>query len=172
MSYHELTAGYPWLTKRVARALEAKPALPSRHPLAYVLAALTPYAGRLGAAAPLIAVAIVGILAAVAIPAYQDYTRRAAIAQVLLESRPAMASLEAHFTKHNRVPARLADVGVADKLPSGATLALDSDSMRVTATTSQGSLLLVPRLLDGRIRWICEPGEGLRPQHLPVSCRA
>ncbi|HSW25708.1 MAG TPA: M48 family metallopeptidase, partial [Burkholderiaceae bacterium] len=48
MSFHELTGAYPWLTKRVWRVIDRNAALPSRHKLAYVLAAFIPYAGRLG----------------------------------------------------------------------------------------------------------------------------
>ena len=40
MSYHEITGGYPWLTKRVARILHPEIAMPRRNGFAYVLRAV------------------------------------------------------------------------------------------------------------------------------------
>jgi Zn-dependent protease with chaperone function len=78
MSFHELTAGYPWLTKRAARVMDPKAPEPSRHGLAYVLAAFVPYGGRFGAGfGTLILVYIFFIAVAVAMPAYESYTGRA-----------------------------------------------------------------------------------------------
>ena len=80
MSFHELTAGYPWLTKRAARVMNTSAPMPSRNGLSYLLAAFIPYAGRLGAGFGfLMLVYIVGVMAAVAIPAYHDYTVKAKV---------------------------------------------------------------------------------------------
>jgi type II secretory pathway pseudopilin PulG len=76
MSFHELLADYPWLVKRVARmaarAQGQAPALPSRNPLAYLFALPVPRTG-MGAAGGgmvslLMMVAVIGIIAAIAIP--------------------------------------------------------------------------------------------------------
>jgi Zn-dependent protease with chaperone function/type II secretory pathway pseudopilin PulG len=73
MSFHELVADYPWLVKRAARvsawADGRDPQLPSRNPLAYLFAFFVPrtMAGA-GAASMLMMVAIIGIIAAIAIP--------------------------------------------------------------------------------------------------------
>ena len=48
MSFHELTNGYPWLTKRTARVLDPAAPVPRRNPLAWLLALFVPYAGRAG----------------------------------------------------------------------------------------------------------------------------
>jgi Zn-dependent protease with chaperone function len=92
MSFHELIGDYPWLSKRVnavnALAASQLPRHPGRNPFAWVLALFVP---RLGVAASagagvLVPVAIIGILAAIAIPAYQDYMIRAQITSGLNEA--------------------------------------------------------------------------------------
>ncbi len=75
MSFHELVSDYPWLVKRVARVVafrDGQPAaLPARNPLAYLFAMFVPRAVG-GAAGGLISllvvVAVIGIIAAIAIP--------------------------------------------------------------------------------------------------------
>lgn len=80
MSYHELTGDYPWLTKRMASALAAKRGDTIQHPkrniFAWILAALTPRLG-VGGGGVVFTVMIIGILAAIAIPAYQTYAAQA-----------------------------------------------------------------------------------------------
>lgn len=78
MSYHELMSDYPWLSKRMlaVRAHSGDNSLkaPSRHLLAKILAFFSlRIPGLGGAAGPLMLIVIVGILAAIALPAYQDY---------------------------------------------------------------------------------------------------
>ena len=58
MSFHELTAGYPWLTKRAARVMDTEAAMPSRSGFAYLLGMFIPYAGRLGAGFGVLMVAL------------------------------------------------------------------------------------------------------------------
>src|SRR5262245_58141762 len=78
MSFHELTGAYPWLTKRIWRVIDRDTPVPKRHRGAYLLAAFVPYAGRLGGGFGLLMlIYVVGVLAAIAIPAYQDYVARA-----------------------------------------------------------------------------------------------
>jgi Zn-dependent protease with chaperone function len=78
MSFYELVSDYPWLVKRVARVQNPNAAAPGRHGLAWVLAFFTPRLGVAGAGAGfLITVAIVGILAAIAIPQYSQYRAKA-----------------------------------------------------------------------------------------------
>jgi Zn-dependent protease with chaperone function len=82
MSFHELTADYPWLVKRMASiASKAKVTQvdpPQRHPLAWLLAMCVPrtVAGT-SAASILIAIAVIGIIAAIAIPNFIAYRQQA-----------------------------------------------------------------------------------------------
>lgn len=173
MSFHELLAGYPWLTKRAARVLNPDAPEPSRHGLAYVLAAFVPYAGRLGAGfGMLVLVYIVGVLAAVALPAYQDYTGRARMNAVVAGAQGARDALGQYYQSNRKVPGSLESLGLREALPDGTTLSLDPDRMVLSATTPQGTLLFVPSADgEGHITWECRGGEGVRPGQLPQACK-
>jgi Zn-dependent protease with chaperone function/type II secretory pathway pseudopilin PulG len=174
MSFHELTAGYPWLTKRAARIVDQSAPLPRRSPFAYLLAVFVPYAGRLGGGfGLLVMVYIVAILAAIAIPAYQDYTVRTRLGTVLAQTAEARQALGSYYERNKRVPVSLMEVQVAPRLADGTPLELDPQRMVLTVTLPQGKLILDPsRDAGGHIVWHCVNGEGLRPNQLPQSCRA
>ncbi|QOF78280.1 M48 family metalloprotease [Variovorax sp. 38R] len=172
-SFHELIGGYPWLTKRVARAIDPGAKLPERNPVAYLLALFVPYAGRAGggAAGVLIVVAVIGVMAAAAIPAYQEYQTRAVVAQAWSEGAPVRDALTRHYEEKAEIPDTLAAVGLPGNLPNGATLTLDPDSMVVEVTTPKGTLRMEPSSTDAGIAWHCSAGDGLRDKALPASCK-
>lgn len=93
----------------------------------------------------LIAVAIVGILAAVAYPSYQEHvrqTRRAEVASILLENAQL---LERHFTRHGAYDT--GSVSLVMQSPASGTAvyaitaALGPDTYTLTATAGAGSLM-------------------------------
>jgi Zn-dependent protease with chaperone function len=174
MSFHELIGGYPWLTKRAARILDPNARLPSRNPLAYVLALIVPFAGRLGPGfATLILVYIVAVLAAIAIPAYRDYTIRAELTGALNESQPALDTLARYYEENQEIPESLEAAGLPEELPGGSLLTLDSENMTLTVGAPNGELVFSPaKSRDDRIIWGCEAGEGTKAQHVPPGCQA
>ena len=174
MSFHELTAAYPWLTKRVWRVMNRDAAPPPRNGFAYALAAFVPYAGRLGGGfGLLILVYVVGVLAAIALPAYRDYTSRAQLAQVVAQTQSARDALGAFYQRHERVPESLKEAGIPEYLPGGAgELALDTDQMVLTVTTPQGTLVFTPSESHrGHIEWTCAAGPDLSPGQVPPACQ-
>lgn len=173
MSFHELTAGYPWLTKRVARVVDAEAPMPRRNGFAYLLAIFIPYAGRLGGGfGLLILIYIVGVLAAVAVPAYQDYKVRAKLSATVVDSQGVRDALGNYYQRNQRTPESLEVLGIRPQLADGARLSLDSRGMVLTVTTQQGSLIFTPSAdANGHILWGCTNGEGIKPTQLPPSCR-
>lgn len=173
MSFHELTAAYPWLTKRASRVLDPKAPLPKRNGFAYIPALFIPYTGRLGAGFGfLILVYIIFILAAIAIPAYQDYTVKAKLSAAVVESTPTRSALTEYYSAHHAVPKTLADIGAPQQLADGSRIALNADNMVLTVTTKQGELIFTPLITDDkRLVWRCENGAGIKSKQLPPSCR-
>ena len=173
MSFHELTAGYPWLTKRVSRVIDPNAPVPSRNPLSYVLAAIVPYAGRLGGGfGALVLVYVIGVMAAVALPAYQDYTVRAHLTAAVAQSQATRDALARHYETKKEVPGSLEEAGAPAKLPDGTVMTLDSRRMVLTMSLKQGELIFIPSIDDkGHVVWTCSNGKGLRPAQLPPTCR-
>ena len=126
----------------------------------------------------MIVVAIIGILAAVALPAYQDYTIRARVTEGLSVSAGAKVS----------VAESAQDLGLqtlvgfdAASTPYAftaskyvASVAIGTNGAVVATTSATGAtvdpvLTITPTLLSGRIDWRCT-ATGLA-QHVPSECR-
>jgi Zn-dependent protease with chaperone function/type II secretory pathway pseudopilin PulG len=173
MSFHELTAGYPWLTKRAARVMNPQAPMPGRHGLSYVLAMFVPFAGRLGAGFGfLILVYIIAVLAAIAVPAYQDYTIKAKLSAVIVESQGTRAALGNYYQTQQKVPESLAEVGLPSQLSNSTKLSLNPEDMVLTVSSPQGELIFTPRTdAQNHVIWDCEGGEELKPKQLPATCQ-
>jgi Zn-dependent protease with chaperone function/Tfp pilus assembly major pilin PilA len=173
MSFHELIAGYPWLTKRTARVMNPDAPLPRRNGFAYVLAVFVPYAGRLGAAfGILIYIYIIAILATIAIPAYQDYTVRNKVNIAVANSQSAREALGNYYQSNQNPPESLDALGIPAQQADGSQLSFDSDTMELTISTAQGQLIFMPSVdAQGHVIWRCTNGAGLKATQLPTSCR-
>ena len=174
MSFHELTAGYPWLTKRAARVMDPQVQPPGRHPLAFLPALFVPYAGRMGAGfGMLMLVYIVGVLAAVAIPAYQDYTVKAQLTGAMLSSQGARRTIASYYEANQAIAASLAAAGVEAGAADGSQLELGAADMVLIVTTRRKQQLVFRphKGAAGHIAWQCAAGDGIKPNQLPRDCR-
>ncbi|HFB3295986.1 TPA: pilin, partial [Neisseria gonorrhoeae] len=61
----------------------------------------------------MIVIAIVGILAAVALPAYQDYTARAQVSEAILLAEGQKSAVAGYYLNHGKWPADNGAAGVA-----------------------------------------------------------
>ncbi|HEZ9712384.1 TPA: pilin, partial [Neisseria gonorrhoeae] len=61
----------------------------------------------------MIVIAIVGILAAVALPAYQDYTARAQVSEAILLAEGQKSAVTEYYLNNGKWPANNGDAGVA-----------------------------------------------------------
>lgn len=125
----------------------------------------------------LLIIPMIGIMAAVAIPAYSDYTTRAKNANAYMHAQRAATHVGAYFVNHQSLPATLADAGATEPAPAdvlSVTLSQQTGQIDVTMArrSSAGpAFSLVPSVdKDGYVAWSCQPGN-INPALLPKDCR-
>ena len=129
----------------------------------------------------MIVIAIVGILAAVALPAYQDYIIRAQIAEGLGLSGPAKLAITEYYTSHGDWPKDNDAAGLADKhdLTGKYTEHISvKDNVielkfgyEAKAAIFDKKIELTGVAVNGSISWTCAPSSSFQAGHLPASCR-
>lgn len=122
----------------------------------------------------MIVVAIIGILAAVAIPAYQDYTIRARVTEGLSIASAAKTAVAETFQTNGTftaatsgwtAPAATANVTSVAMADTGVI------TITYTAAAGGGTLLLTPTLTVGEpVTWDCTGGT-LLDKYRPANCR-
>jgi type IV pilus assembly protein PilA len=121
----------------------------------------------------MIVVAIIGILAAVALPAYQDYTIRAKVSELILAASSARTGVTEYRTsKGNLTGVETAvSIAVAGKVASAA-VSTNTGQITVTGTaeTSGTTVTMIPTVntANGVITWSCT---GSPARYLPGSCK-
>ena len=135
----------------------------------------------------MIVVAIIGILAAVALPAYQDYTKRAKMSEAVLAASACRTSITESYQTNNSASLPTAGNWGCEVSGSGATKyvqLVSTNNMGSVQVTVQGTgdstidtktMILTPIVttvgtattLTG---WLCGPGT-IPTKFLPGSCR-
>ena len=125
----------------------------------------------------MIVVAIIGILAAVALPAYQDYTVRAKVSELLLAASGVRTAISEKFQTD---PSNTACAGGGGTIPAvGKVIAAtvtDAGSITVfggTVSSSIGQAVTVTMTptystATGTITWTCV---GTPSKYMPATCR-
>ena len=142
----------------------------------------------------MIVIAIVGILAAIALPAYQDYTVRAKVSEAMVNLAEAKTTIAEFYSANNYMPEDSSVAGIntnpdtdivasvtyasASRLPimtaavkgtiiPGDGTATSLHTFQLSGTTASGN----------RIIWVCKPGAAVSgstvmvSKYLPANCR-
>jgi type IV pilus assembly protein PilA len=127
----------------------------------------------------MIVVAIIGILAAIAIPSYMDYTKKARVTEGLSLAAAAKAGVSEYYSSTNDWPDSNADIGLAATVAGESTKNIQvSENGLITITydtevQTDGTLLLSPYAATGAVVWTCKAGGAspLANNLLPSTCR-
>ncbi|HFC6597471.1 TPA: pilin [Neisseria meningitidis] len=148
----------------------------------------------------MIVIAIVGILAAVALPAYQDYTARAQVSEAILLAEGQKSAVTEYYLNHGIWPANNSSAGVATSanIKGKYVQSVEVKNGVVTATMLstgvnkeiQGKKLsLWAKRQNGSVKWFCgqpvtrdkadKADDGVTAandkqidtKHLPSTCR-
>ncbi|MDP1995935.1 MAG: DUF2628 domain-containing protein [Gallionella sp.] len=122
-------------------------------------------------------IALLGIVAAIAIPAYQDYTTKARVAQAYELGRSAADSVTRYYNRNQGLPGDLGEAGFAASLPPSAReITMNNQNGTLTVMMNGDvvggkSFALEPALDEGgQLYWSCMSA-GVRDKYLPQGCR-
>ncbi|HEZ5515052.1 TPA: pilin [Neisseria meningitidis] len=146
----------------------------------------------------MIVIAIVGILAAVALPAYQDYTARAQVSEAILLAEGQKSAVTEYYLNHGKWPGNNSSAGVASasdikgKYVQSVTVAngvvtAEMKSDGVNNEIKGKKLSLWAKRQDGSVKWFCgqpvtrnatnaddvtaDGNDKIDTKHLPSTCR-
>jgi type IV pilus assembly protein PilA len=135
----------------------------------------------------MIVVAIIGILAAIAIPAYNDFTIRSKVTEVINMAGVCKTSVGEYYQSSGKVPINAQEAGCSN------TGSLQADAPTVTngiitvkatagkslatqlaANASGDTLTYTPTIVvpGGITSWDCFTNTNILPKYLPAVCRA
>ena len=130
----------------------------------------------------MIVIAIIGILASIALPAYQDYTVRAKLSEAFLVASSAKTHISEYYISQGLMPSNVTESGI-ETLTSPVVSALEYDrtnddvsDINVKINSIGGSVTLNDNFrLTGTgnaagVSWVCTP-DTLAKKYLPANCR-
>lgn len=150
----------------------------------------------------MIVVGIIGILVAIALPAYANYTTRAAVSEGIRMADGAETAVSEAFMSAGVLPASNASAGYSAQtgkyvsstgIDQGGVVVINYSAPDAPATINGKFLVMTPHLTDGStLAWTCggatapaawtdppaeqggtsAPGTTLDPVYLPKACRA
>jgi len=133
----------------------------------------------------MIVVAIVGILAAIALPAYNDYMTRSKVSELILQLDQAKTTVAEYFSSNGAYGSQTS-VGLSSTLSGdyAKSIACGTNCGLITVTSSSNSKLpsdaqgktvslSAVSTANGMVRWKCKAGasNAMPAKYLPGSCK-
>ena len=133
----------------------------------------------------MIVVAIIGILAAIAIPQYQDYTIRARVSEAVNLASAAKTAVAEYVNSMGQMPSTATSAGYTSpqtELVSSIAIAQGANSQTATITVTlsnsaklggaaAGNIILTGTAQSQAVSWTCTASAGAQ-KFVPASCRS
>ena len=131
----------------------------------------------------MIVVAIIAILAAIALPAYQDYVARAQVSEAMSLTSGAKTAVVEYYADKGAYPADNAAAGLSTAasingkyvtsvgVVDGTITATMKSAASASSKIANGTFTLVPNDAGGSITWACTGGT-ITAKYRPSACRA
>ncbi len=122
----------------------------------------------------LIVVAIIGILAAIAVPAYQDYTKKAKASELLAAAAPAKTAVSDFMIGQNTLPSNQTEAGFSSiTTPYVSEMSWDTANNRIEVVGKSSvfgdtmEIYLTPEISGDAVIWKCT-SDG---KYAPGTCK-
>ncbi|WP_266169831.1 pilin [Dyella subtropica] len=132
----------------------------------------------------MIVVAIIAILAAIAIPAYQDYLIRTQVSEGAVLADGSKTAIAEFYSSKGTLPTANASAGLAapgsitGQYVSSVTVnggvitaAYGGTKANKVLSTTPSTLIVSPITHAGSVEWHCRAGTALPAKYLPSACR-
>ncbi len=130
----------------------------------------------------MIVVAIIGILAAIAIPAYQDYVTRSKISELVTAGAACKTSVTEYYQSETVLPTDTATAGcdtqvteyVASLAVANGVITVATAAAPAIPAAAQGNYVLTPTVNAGNaaiLDWDCDSASTIPAKFLPANCR-
>ena len=120
----------------------------------------------------MIVVAIIGILAAIALPAYQDYTIRAQVTEGVVQASAAKATVGENIAGGLAAANWCNGVNVAGAGKTALKCTSGVIEATVTASGNTVVLSLTPTQVAGGVNWSCWTTDAAQYKYVPAECRS
>jgi type IV pilus assembly protein PilA len=126
----------------------------------------------------MIVIAILGILLAIAIPAYNDYTIRAKVSEGLMIATTAKSAVTETRQSSNAWPGTNVAAGIDGSISStyveslivGGAGLITVTLRNIDGAVDGGTVVLSPTVVQNTVRWSCTGGS-VAARYRPGSCR-
>ena len=130
----------------------------------------------------MIVIAIIAILAAIAIPAYQDYTVRSKVSELVVAADACKTSVAEYYQSKGSLPANTSSSGcsnnstqyIASLSVTNGAITVQAQNKTTLATAAGQNFVLTPTAgsdTSKPLSWSCVTNTTIPAKYLPATCR-